>query len=61
MTIFTLHSEPLKDEWLDAYGHLNEAYYLVPFTAANWAIMDRFGIGLRIRPDGSIQEAVVVG
>ena len=27
MTIFKLHSEPLKDEWLDAYGHLNEAYY----------------------------------
>ena len=45
MTIFKLHSEPLKDEWLDAYGHLNEAYYLVPFTAANWAIMDRFAIG----------------
>jgi acyl-CoA thioesterase FadM len=45
MTIFTLHSEFVKEEWLDVYGHLNEAYYLVPFTAANWAIMDRFAIG----------------
>ncbi|MGH6934437.1 MAG: thioesterase family protein [Dongiaceae bacterium] len=45
MTLFKLHAEPLKEEWLDAYGHLNEAHYLVPFTAANWAIMDRFVIG----------------
>jgi len=45
MTLLKLHAEPLKDEWLDAYGHLNEAYYLVPFTNANWAILDHFGIG----------------
>jgi acyl-CoA thioesterase FadM len=45
MTLFKLHAEPVRDEWLDAYGHLNEAYYLVPFTNASWAILDRFGIG----------------
>lgn len=45
MTALNLHAEPLKDEWLDAYGHLNEAYYMVPFTNANWAILDHFGIG----------------
>ena len=45
MTIFTLHSEPLKEEWQDTYGHLNEAYYLLPFTAASWAILDHFAIG----------------
>jgi len=39
------HSEPLQDAWLDAYGHLNEAYYLVPFSNASWALQDRFDIG----------------
>jgi acyl-CoA thioester hydrolase len=45
MTLLKLHAEPLQAGWLDAYGHLNEAYYLVPFTNANWAILARFGIG----------------
>jgi acyl-CoA thioester hydrolase len=45
MTIFTLHSEPLKAEWQDAYGHLNEAYYLVPFSTASWALLAHFAIG----------------
>ena len=54
MPALNLHAEPLKDEWLDAYGHLNEAYYMVPFTNANWAILDHFGIGTAyfvIEPD----------
>ena len=46
MTIFKLHSEPLKDEWLDAYGHLNEAYYLVPFTNTTWLLQNQFNIGV---------------
>ena len=46
MTIFKLHSEPLKDEWLDAYGHLNEAYYLVPFTNTTWLLQNQFKIGV---------------
>ncbi|MDH3695373.1 MAG: thioesterase family protein [Gammaproteobacteria bacterium] len=45
MTILRLHSEPLQDQWLDAYGHLNEAYYLVPFTNTTWIMQDHFGIG----------------
>jgi acyl-CoA thioesterase FadM len=45
MTLLRLHAEPLRSEWLDAYGHLNEAYYLVPFSNANWAILAHFGIG----------------
>ena len=45
MTQFKFHSEPLQDQWLDAYGHLNEAYYLVPFTNATWAMQDHFGVG----------------
>ena len=45
MTVFQLHSEPVLDEWLDHYGHLNEAYYLVPFSNATWALQAEFGIG----------------
>lgn len=45
MTTFKLHSEPVQDSWLDAYGHLNEGYYMVAFSNANWAIQDHFGIG----------------
>jgi len=46
MTTFKLHSEPLQDIWLDAYGHLNEAYYLVPFSNTTWKLQDHFGIGV---------------
>lgn len=46
MTIYKLHSEPLQDAWLDAYGHLNEAYYLVPLSNASWHLQDQFGIGV---------------
>ena len=46
MTILKLHSEPLQDAWLDAYGHLNEAYYLVPFSNTTWRLQDHFGLGV---------------
>lgn len=46
MTTLKLHSEPLQDAWLDAYGHLNEAYYLVPFSNCTWKLQDHFGIGV---------------
>jgi acyl-CoA thioester hydrolase len=45
MTTFKLHSEQLKEEWLDAYGHLNEAYYLVPFSNTTWLLQDQFALG----------------
>lgn len=45
MTVFRFHSEPLQESWLDLYGHLNEAYYLVPFSNATWVMQDHFGIG----------------
>ncbi len=41
-----LHAEPVLDAWLDPYGHLNEAYYLVPFSNASWALQAHFGIGV---------------
>ena len=46
MTTFNFHSEPIQDSWLDDYGHLNEAYYLVPFTNTTWKFQDHFGIGV---------------
>jgi len=46
MTTLKLHSEPLQRDWLDAYGHLNEAYYLLPFSNASWRMQDYFGIGV---------------
>ena len=45
MTVLNLHSESLQDSWLDLYGHLNEAYYLVPFSNTTWIMQDHFGIG----------------
>lgn len=45
MSTFHLHEEPLQPAWVDAYGHLNEAYYLVPFSNATWKLQDHFGIG----------------
>ena len=46
MTILSLHSESVQESWLDAYGHLNEAYYLVPFTNTTWILQDYFDIGV---------------
>jgi len=46
MTIFTLPSEPLQSDWLDAYGHMNMGFYLVPFGKAMWTFMDNLGIGV---------------
>jgi len=45
MSTFRFHSEPLQDSWLDLYGHLNEAYYLVPFSNTTWIMQDHFNIG----------------
>ena len=46
MTLFKFHSESLQDDWLDAYGHLNEAYYLVPFSNTTWLMQDHFLMGV---------------
>jgi len=46
MTVLKLHSEPLRDEWLDDYGHLNDGFYAVAFGNAAWPLLDHFGLGL---------------
>lgn len=45
MTILRLHSEPVQDSWRDAYGHMNEGFYLVAFSNATWPVQTHFGIG----------------
>lgn len=45
MSNFKFHAESLQPQWLDVYGHLNEAYYLVPFSNTTWIMQDHFGIG----------------
>ena len=40
-----LHSEKLREEWLDIYGHMNEAYYLVVASNATWALQDYLDLG----------------
>jgi acyl-CoA thioesterase FadM len=43
--VLTLHSEPLRQEWIDAYGHLNQANYLIPFSNASWVLQEKLGVG----------------
>ncbi len=46
MTLYRLNSVELKPEWLDAYGHLNEAFYLVPMSETTWLLQDQFDLGV---------------
>ena len=39
------YKEPIRNEWLDHYQHLNEAYYIVAFSNATWALQCNLGIG----------------
>ncbi|MCY4149705.1 MAG: hypothetical protein OXD44_02310 [Gammaproteobacteria bacterium] len=52
MALLNLHNEPIKEEWLDAHGHLNEAYYLVPFSNAARVLQDHL-LAKRSRPGRS--------
>jgi len=45
MPSFTFR-EPLRDEWLDAYGHLNEGYYYVAFANAGWDLLRQLELGV---------------
>jgi acyl-CoA thioesterase FadM len=45
MQSFTFR-EPLRDEWLDPYGHLNEGYYCVAFANAGWDLLRQLEIGV---------------
>ncbi len=45
MSFVKHYSVPVQDAWLDAYGHLNDAYYMVACTGAIWELQSHFGIG----------------
>ena len=40
------HTELIQSHWIDSYGHLNEAYYVVAFSNATWPLQNNFKIGL---------------
>lgn len=42
----TPFTEALRDEWLDAYGHINEGYYYVAFANAGWDMLRQLGLGV---------------
>ena len=46
MNPVTPHREELRPEWLDAYGHLNEGYYLVAFSNAAWDFLNKLDVGV---------------
>jgi acyl-CoA thioester hydrolase len=45
MTTLHLHSLPVREEWLDQYGHLRWSDYLSAFDKAGWAFYEHFGCG----------------
>ncbi len=49
MTTFNLHAEPAQESWLDNYGYLNEAFYVVPFSNASRAFQGHTGRSLFAR------------
>lgn len=42
--LFDRYRGRVEEAWLDYNGHMNEAYYLVPFTAASDFWMDDIGL-----------------
>ena len=45
MSKLTVYEEHLNTDWVDANGHLNEGYYLVPFANANWHCCNLLDVG----------------
>ena len=44
MPILTTYSTPVLEEWVDYNGHLRDAFYLLIFSYATDALMDRLGL-----------------
>jgi acyl-CoA thioester hydrolase len=49
MTVEPMHSEPVRQEWIDYNGHLSEPYYVLVFGHATDGLMDQVGLDLRYR------------
>ena len=44
MPTLTTYSTPILEEWVDYNGHLRDAFYLLIFSYATDALMDRMGL-----------------
>ena len=49
MPILTTYSTPILEEWVDYNGHLRDAFYLLIFSYATDALMDRLGLDSQSR------------
>jgi len=52
MPILTTYSTPVLEEWVDYNGHLRDAFYLLVFSYATDALMDRLGLDSQNREAG---------
>lgn len=44
-SLFELHTETVRPEWIDYNGHMNVAYYLLAFDHATDALLEHLGLG----------------
>ncbi|MDH3688688.1 MAG: thioesterase family protein [Gammaproteobacteria bacterium] len=54
-----LHRTTVKAEWLDNYGHMNMAYYLLVCDEATYAFWEKANDGVPIEERGGAEYAVV--
>lgn len=47
----SVHTEPVRPEWIDYNGHLSEAYYVLVLGHATDAVMDGVGLGPAYRDE----------
>lgn len=52
MPILTTYNTPVLEEWVDYNGHLRDAFYLLIFSYATDALMDRLGLDSQNREAG---------
>ena len=52
MPALTTYSTPILEEWVDYNGHLRDAFYLLIFSYATDALMDRLGLDNQNREAG---------
>ena len=52
MPALTTYTTPILEEWVDYNGHLRDAFYLLIFSYATDALMDRLGLDSQNREAG---------
>ncbi|GAB7539148.1 thioesterase family protein [Burkholderia sp. 22PA0099] len=48
-TALTIHRDVVREEWVDYNGHLRDAFYLLIFSFATDALIDRIGLDAATR------------